>query len=87
MTSARTAIAALLLLSGANSAKAQDTAGAVPGGSTATGQTEPAPGELIVRPKRGRLIDMIKAVDRTAVITDVRVEEKTGGRSGAWRRS
>ena len=33
------------------------------------------------------LIDMIKAVDRAAVITDVRVEEKTGGRSGAWRRS
>jgi len=33
------------------------------------------------------LIDMIKAVDRAAVITDVRVEEKTGGRSGTWRRS
>lgn len=33
------------------------------------------------------LVDMIKAVDRAAVITDVRVEEKTGGRSGTWRRS
>ena len=33
------------------------------------------------------LIDMIKAVDRAAVITDIRVEEKTGGRSGTWRRN
>ena len=33
------------------------------------------------------LIDMIKAVDRSAVITDVRLEAKDGGRSGAWRRS
>jgi len=32
------------------------------------------------------LIDMVKALDRAAVLTDVRVEEKTGGRSGAWRR-
>ena len=32
------------------------------------------------------LIDMVKAVDRGATITDVRVEEKTGGRSGTWRR-
>lgn len=32
------------------------------------------------------LIDMVKAVDPAAVITDVRVEEKTGGRSGEWRR-
>lgn len=32
------------------------------------------------------LIDMVKAVDRGAVITDVRVEEKAGGRSGTWRR-
>ena len=33
------------------------------------------------------LIDMVKAVDRAAVITDIRVEEKTGGRSGTWRRN
>ena len=33
------------------------------------------------------LIDMIKAVDKSAVITDVRLEAKDGGRSGAWRRS
>ena len=33
------------------------------------------------------LIDMIKAVDRAAVISDIRVEEKTGGRSGTWRRT
>ncbi|RYV51098.1 cyclic pyranopterin monophosphate synthase MoaC [Pengzhenrongella frigida] len=33
------------------------------------------------------LIDMVKAVDRGATITDVRVEEKTGGRSGTWRRT
>jgi len=32
------------------------------------------------------LVDMIKAVDRAAVITAVQVEEKTGGRSGTWRR-
>jgi cyclic pyranopterin monophosphate synthase len=32
------------------------------------------------------LIDMIKAVDPAAVITDVRLEEKTGGKSGTWRR-
>ena len=33
------------------------------------------------------LVDMIKAVDRGATITDVRVEEKSGGRSGTWRRA
>jgi cyclic pyranopterin phosphate synthase len=32
------------------------------------------------------LIDMIKAVDPAAVITDIRVEEKTGGKTGHWRR-
>ncbi|GII94918.1 cyclic pyranopterin monophosphate synthase MoaC [Sinosporangium siamense] len=31
------------------------------------------------------LIDMVKAVDPAAVITDVRVEEKTGGKTGVWR--
>ncbi|SDH16104.1 cyclic pyranopterin phosphate synthase [Sinosporangium album] len=30
------------------------------------------------------LIDMVKAVDPAAVITDVRVEEKTGGKTGVW---
>ncbi|MEP6759840.1 MAG: cyclic pyranopterin monophosphate synthase MoaC, partial [Sporichthyaceae bacterium] len=30
------------------------------------------------------LIDMIKAVDKTARITDVRVVAKSGGRSGDW---
>lgn len=32
------------------------------------------------------LIDMVKAVDREACIEQVRVEEKSGGRSGTWRR-
>ena len=32
------------------------------------------------------LIDMIKAVDKRAVITDVRVTAKSGGRSGDWTR-
>jgi cyclic pyranopterin phosphate synthase len=32
------------------------------------------------------LIDMVKSVDRGAVLTDVRVETKTGGRSGDYRR-
>jgi cyclic pyranopterin phosphate synthase len=32
------------------------------------------------------LIDMIKAVDPAAVITDIRVEEKTGGKTGRWQR-
>ena len=31
------------------------------------------------------VIDMVKAVDKAAVITDVRVEEKTGGKSGTYR--
>ena len=33
------------------------------------------------------LIDMIKAVDPAAVISDVRVEEKTGGKTGTWTRA
>ncbi len=32
------------------------------------------------------VIDMVKAVDKAAVITDVRVEAKSGGRSGDWTR-
>jgi len=32
------------------------------------------------------LIDMVKAVDPAAAITDVRVEEKSGGKSGRWTR-
>ena len=32
------------------------------------------------------VIDMVKAVDKFAVITDVRVESKTGGKSGDWAR-
>ncbi len=32
------------------------------------------------------LVDMCKAVDKRAVITDVQVETKTGGRSGTWQR-
>lgn len=33
------------------------------------------------------LIDMIKAIDPAAVITDVKVVEKTGGKTGRWSRS
>ncbi|GAA1290268.1 cyclic pyranopterin monophosphate synthase accessory protein [Planotetraspora silvatica] len=32
------------------------------------------------------LVDMVKAVDPAAVIGDVRVEEKTGGKTGVWTR-
>jgi cyclic pyranopterin phosphate synthase len=32
------------------------------------------------------VVDMVKAVDKAAVISDVRVESKTGGRSGEWSR-
>ena len=32
------------------------------------------------------LIDMIKAIDPAAVITDVQVEEKQGGKTGTWTR-
>lgn len=32
------------------------------------------------------VVDMVKAVDRGAVISDVLLEEKTGGASGPWRR-
>ena len=33
------------------------------------------------------VIDMVKAVDKGATITDVRVERKSGGKSGTWQRS
>jgi cyclic pyranopterin phosphate synthase len=33
------------------------------------------------------VVDMVKAVDKAAVITDVRVETKSGGRSGEWSRA
>jgi cyclic pyranopterin phosphate synthase len=33
------------------------------------------------------VVDMVKAVDKRAVITDVRVESKSGGKSGDWSRS
>ncbi|MFE7775707.1 cyclic pyranopterin monophosphate synthase MoaC [Streptomyces sp. NPDC057445] len=33
------------------------------------------------------VVDMVKAVDKAAVISDIRVEEKTGGKSGDWRRT
>ena len=32
------------------------------------------------------VVDMVKAVDKGAVITEVRVETKTGGKSGDWVR-
>jgi cyclic pyranopterin phosphate synthase len=32
------------------------------------------------------LYDMVKGVDRSAVLTDVRLMAKDGGRSGSWRR-
>jgi cyclic pyranopterin phosphate synthase len=32
------------------------------------------------------LVDMVKAVDRAASITDIQVESKSGGRSGTWVR-
>ena len=37
--------------------------------------------------RRAHRVDMVKAVDKAAVITDVRVEEKTGGKSGDWSRA
>jgi len=33
------------------------------------------------------VVDMVKAVDKSAVITEIRVESKAGGRSGTWVRS
>jgi cyclic pyranopterin phosphate synthase len=33
------------------------------------------------------LYDMVKAVDRAATLTDVRLLAKSGGRSGSWERS
>ena len=32
------------------------------------------------------IYDMVKAVDRWMVISDIRLEEKTGGKSGDWKR-
>jgi cyclic pyranopterin monophosphate synthase len=33
------------------------------------------------------LVDMVKAIDPAAVISDVRVERKEGGKTGPWRRT
>ena len=33
------------------------------------------------------LYDMVKSVERAAVVTDLRLEHKSGGRSGVYRRS
>jgi cyclic pyranopterin monophosphate synthase len=33
------------------------------------------------------IIDMVKSVDKAAVITDIRIEEKLGGKSGTYRRA
>lgn len=33
------------------------------------------------------LYDMVKAVDRSAVLTDLRLEHKAGGRRGEWQRA
>ncbi len=33
------------------------------------------------------IYDMVKAIDRTAVVTDLRLEAKSGGRSGDFRRA
>lgn len=33
------------------------------------------------------LYDMVKGTERDVEITDIRLEEKSGGRSGSWRRS
>ena len=33
------------------------------------------------------VIDMVKAVEREAVLTDIRIDAKSGGRSGTWTRS
>jgi cyclic pyranopterin phosphate synthase len=32
------------------------------------------------------LVDMVKAVDPAAVITDIRLDEKSGGKRGHWVR-
>lgn len=33
------------------------------------------------------VVDMVKAVDKGAIITDVRIESKSGGKSGTWERA
>ena len=33
------------------------------------------------------IVDMVKSVDKGAVITDLRIEEKLGGKSGVYRRA
>ncbi len=32
------------------------------------------------------LVDMLKAVEKTLVVSDLRLEAKSGGRSGSWQR-
>ncbi len=33
------------------------------------------------------VMDMVKAVDKAAVISDIRIESKSGGKSGTWQRA
>lgn len=33
------------------------------------------------------VVDMVKAVDKAAVISDIRIESKSGGKSGTWQRT
>lgn len=61
MTPAGTAYAAAVLLCLGTAAAAQDT-GAAPRGTTASDQGVPSPRDPIDRPKRGRLIDLIKTI-------------------------
>ena len=59
-----------------------DTATARSALTVATGPAIPAASVAALT-----LYDMIKAVDRAAVIGEIAVLEKSGGRSGAWSRS
>lgn len=61
MTPTRTAFAAMMLVASASVA-AQVPTGDAPAGSTAADQAEPSPRDPIPRPKRNRLIDVIKAI-------------------------
>jgi cyclic pyranopterin phosphate synthase len=33
------------------------------------------------------IYDMLKAIERNATITNIRLEHKEGGKSGVWKRS
>ncbi len=60
--------------------------GLEPGGGDRPHRRRDGGARRLARPRRSRFYDMVKAVERSAVITDLRLEGKLGGASGDFRR-